>query len=61
MNNSKTTKKLVGLHNEFSFLRTIIEGRMKGKRQYWNTENDVIGLDGERGLHQVEGESCTSW
>ena len=33
-------------------------GREKDKRK---TENDVIGLDDERRLQQVEGESRTSW
>jgi len=39
-----------------SLLRTIIEGSKKEKRK---TENDVTGLDDERGLQQVEGESWT--
>ena len=34
------------------------EWRGKNKRK---TENDVIGLDDERGLQQVEGESQTTW
>jgi len=33
-------------------------GREKQKRKI---ENDVTGLDDERGLQQVEGESWTSW
>ena len=43
-----------------SLLRTrpIIEGRMAEKKK---TENDVTGLDAERGLQQVEGESWRSW
>jgi len=33
-------------------------GREKGKRK---TKNDVTGLDAERGLQQVEGDSWRSW
>jgi len=33
-------------------------GRENEKRK---TENDVTGMDDERGLQQVEGETWTSW
>jgi len=33
-------------------------GSQKEKRK---NENDITGLDDERGVQQVEGESWTSW
>jgi len=39
-----------------SLLRTILAGRMEGEKKKTKTENDVTGLDDERGLLQVEGE-----
>jgi len=37
---------------------TLKHGREKGKRK---TENDVTGLNDERGLQEVEVESWISW
>ena len=44
-----------------SFLRTIITGKNRIRKYNRKVENDVIGLDDERGLYQVEGAIQTSW
>src|SRR6218665_432532 len=61
-NNQKPTEKLAGPHNERRLPSKNYNrgknGRYKEKRK---TKNDVTGLDAERGLQQVEGESWGSW
>src|SRR6218665_1636955 len=61
-NNRKPTEKLAGPHNERRLpSKNYNRGKNGREKEKTKTENDVTGLDDERGLQQVEGESWTSW
>jgi len=62
MNNPKPTEKLVWPYNERGLpSKNHNRGKNRREKDKMKTENDVIGLDDERGLQQVGGESWTSW
>ena len=61
-NNPKPTEKLAGPHYERRLSSKNYNRGMNGRaKENMKTKNDVPGLVAERGLQQVEGESCRSW
>ena len=60
-NNLMPTDKLAGPHGERRLpSKNYNRGKNAKEKEKRKTENDVTGLDDERGLQQVEGESWTS-
>ena len=56
------TEKLAGPHNESTLhSKNYNRGNNVREKEKRKTENDATGLDDERGLQQVEGESWTLW
>jgi len=55
------TGKLVSPHNERDNLLNYNRWKHGREKDNRKTENDVIGLNDDRRLQQVEGESWTSW
>src|SRR6218665_334039 len=61
-NNQKPTEKLAGPHNERRLpSKNYNRGKNGREKEKRKTKNDVTGLDAERGLQQVEGESWGLW
>src|SRR6218665_3510625 len=61
-NDQKLTEKLAGPHNERRLpSKNYNRGKNGREKEKSKTKNDVTGVDAERGLQQVEGESWGSW
>ena len=57
-NNPKPTEKLAGPHNERRLhYKNYNRGKNGREKEKTKTKNDVTGLDAERRLQHVEGES----
>ena len=60
-NNPKLNEKLVGPRNERRLPSKNYNRGKNGREQEKRKTTENYGLDDERGLQQVDGESWTSW